>query len=220
MPQDTIAPEGIIHDMRNLMTVICINSTMLSQQLGSKQSPLAAQILEAAECLTSLLENLAPRTMEAHTDLPTCDLESTLRQGAMFLRKSHASVEFILPEDSMKFELRIDRDELLRCLMNLMINAAEAAMANTHSPPTVEISVKHFRHQLSIHVIDSGNGFPCEPRKAFEPYVSGHVNRSTHRGLGLHVVKTIVESNGGSLRVGRTSSRTDVSVEFPSEILA
>ena len=69
--------------------------------------------------------------------------------------------------------------------------------------------------RVRIAIVDSGSGIPKEVLPTiFEPFVSTKGEKGT--GLGLWIVKGIVESHGGRLRVRSTPGRgTIFLVDFP-----
>jgi signal transduction histidine kinase len=63
--------------------------------------------------------------------------------------------------------------------------------------------------QASIVVADTGSGIPEEIRKAmFEPFITTKGEKGT--GLGLWIVKGIVESHSGRIQVRSTLNRGTV----------
>ena len=54
------------------------------------------------------------------------------------------------------------------------------------------------REQLVIDIQDNGNGLPDQPARLFEPYVT---HRAKGTGLGLPIVKKIVEEHDGTLEL-------------------
>ncbi len=93
--------------------------------------------------------------------------------------------------------LRLDPDLLVQALLNLLANAAEAALANTARPPNVTLSGFAQGDGAAIHIADSGLGVLPEHREAiFRPFFT---SKPAGTGLGLGLAREIANSHGGSL---------------------
>jgi len=93
----------------------------------------------------------------------------------------------------------IDHDRLQRCLNNVVGNACQA-MAESE-PPGGELVVGSAAdgHRVVVTVCDNGPGMPAETlRRVFEPLFS---TRSFGVGLGLPIVKQIMEQHGGGVEI-------------------
>ncbi len=93
-------------------------------------------------------------------------------------------------------ELQGNKDALLGALANLCVNALQACAAG----PRIEIRVATTRHgMLSISVRDNGCGMDRATRAhIFDPFFS---TKTDGTGLGLAVVKAVVESHQGRIAV-------------------
>ena len=98
----------------------------------------------------------------------------------------------------------IDRDQMRRVLTNLLKNAAEAA-AGARLPCEVTLRTRLKENRILLEVCDRGPGMSAEAlRKIFQP------NFTTKRegsGLGLVMVKRIIEQHGGTIEVESTEGK-------------
>lgn len=99
-------------------------------------------------------------------------------------------------------QLRGNRDALLGALGNLCMNALDAAKQN----PVIRIKISlTLRGLLSITVKDNGCGIDGQTRKhLFDPFFSTKVDGT---GLGLAVVKSVIESHQGRIAVASKLGR-------------
>jgi signal transduction histidine kinase len=103
--------------------------------------------------------------------------------------------------------------EFSHVMMNLLSNAVDAAGPKGN----VQVGVKFSGEaKIIIDVCDSGSGPPAAlADRLFEPFVTG---KTQGIGLGLSVVKTIVEQYGGSINWYREADLTVFRIAFPDII--
>jgi nitrogen fixation/metabolism regulation signal transduction histidine kinase len=102
-------------------------------------------------------------------------------------------VSFVSEQPEMG--LKIDRNHLVQIVNNLIKNALEAIEGVQQAK--VEVRVKFAPSQLLIEVEDNGKGMSdAVLKRMFEPRFT---TKNSGMGLGLAVVKTLVEENGGSI---------------------
>ena len=92
-----------------------------------------------------------------------------------------------------------DAERLSQCLANLVENALKYSPA----PSAIELALNREADQVVFHVRDHGTGVPLADReRIFGRFVrgSGSADTSGH-GIGLAVVKTLMERMGGSVAV-------------------
>lgn len=115
--------------------------------------------------------------------------------------------------------IELDKRRIKQVFINLLGNAVK------FSPPGGEITVTadhdRGRERVIIAVADQGPGIPVDDReRVFEPFVT--LDRSLTRehngaGLGLTLVRRIVERHGGSVRVeGEVGGGSRFVVELPT----
>lgn len=93
-------------------------------------------------------------------------------------------------------QLRGNQDALLGAMINLIMNALNAS--NGVAEPLIEVIFgRHDERTLKIIVRDNGCGIPETIRhRIFEPFVT---TRPQGTGLGLAVVKSVIEKCGGEI---------------------
>ena len=112
----------------------------------------------------------------------------------------HASLYII--GDDIPAQLRGNKDALLGALANLCMNAMDAS--GHHAEIQIEIKLG-LRGMLSITVKDNGSGMETETRRhLFDPFFSTKIDGT---GLGLAVVKSVVESHQGRIAVASKPGR-------------
>ncbi|MEO0533863.1 MAG: HAMP domain-containing sensor histidine kinase [Cyanobacteria bacterium P01_A01_bin.123] len=98
-------------------------------------------------------------------------------------------------------KIRIDRHRLKQVLINLIDNALK--YSETNKP--IRVILSQPETEISLQVIDYGRGIPLGDQTAiFEPFYRVDEDRSRKTGgtgLGLPIVKRLVESMGGTVKV-------------------
>lgn len=101
----------------------------------------------------------------------------------------------------------IDMGRLERILDNIISNSLQY----TPTGGRISISVKAEKEMVSYEICDSGSGFSRKDMKsAFDKFYRGDEARSSqngHSGLGLYIVKQLVEQLGGGITIDHTESR-------------
>jgi signal transduction histidine kinase len=118
-------------------------------------------------------------------------------------------------EDNLP-RIRADREAIARSLLNLINNAVK------YSSDDKCLAVKVWKKNgsVSMEVIDHGIGIPrCEQGKIFEKFyrVSDPLVHNTKgSGLGLSLVRHVVEAHGGRVWVESTPGKgSKFSIELP-----
>jgi len=163
-------------------------------QLGHDEEALAF-IKEVAHADAALREVVTERIRDRHV-------------AALLLAKfavaAERGVELRLAEESLLAgELR-DPRALLTVLGNFIDNALDAARQGGGEAPFTEVGLHVLDDgQLLVRVVDSGPGIPAAEREQiFEPgYSTKPAGAAGARGVGLSLVKGLVERRGGSIRV-------------------
>ena len=93
--------------------------------------------------------------------------------------------------------LQGDSHELRRAATNLLANAIAASSGESE----VSVNIESARSEVRLVVSDRGYGVPPEERDGlFQRFGVGERRRGSGTGLGLYVVRLIVERHGGSVR--------------------
>ncbi len=117
-------------------------------------------------------------------------------------------VEVQPPADEAEPWVAGDADLLRRCIINLLTNAIKHTPAGGRITISTEVSGDH----CQLHVADTGSGIPPTLReRLFQPFAtSGEGGRLGGIGLGLLMVRTVVEKHGGSVSVDSEQGKGSV----------
>ena len=109
---------------------------------------------------------------------------------------------------------RFDRTQLIRVVTNLVKNSIHSVEQKQPEDPRIDVSVHKEKGNVIITVTDNGIGVPEENRAfIFEPQFT---TKSSGMGLGLGMVKNIVETYGGNIVLESATGKTSFKVTFPA----
>ena len=175
-------------------------SGMLDEQrLDSILDQISRQVQRGGENLDELRE-LTLRGNLARTALEVNPLvQAALQLLSNRLQRLHVNVEQHLATGLPG--ILGQKVELQQALVHLLVNAMEALSASQKQPRylCLETTCSSDRKQVQIAVGDNGTGIPSELREqVFEAWFS---NKPDALGLGLAVVRSIVENHNGRVSI-------------------
>ncbi len=146
-------------------------------------------------------EVLETETNESNADLRreavglTAYLQEQVTELQFSAREAHIELHFVPPKEDT--EIMIAPARFGHVLQNLMTNA----LKYTPTGGTVEVSAQVLPSEVQIRVRDTGLGIPEEDLPyLFDKYYrvqSAEHRKRTGSGIGLAIVKTIVDQHGG-----------------------
>jgi signal transduction histidine kinase len=188
---------GIAHEVRNPLNSIRITIQVLERRL--RKQDIAEEsfrmVLAEVDRLDGLLQSLlvfrSEESGRVHRQALRPVLERTLALVRPQVRDRGIAAELVAPED---IEACVDADRLHQAVMNLLLNAIDAAGDGGQ----VAIRVEKADSQAIISVRDSGPGLTAEQREhLFEAF---YTTKARGTGLGLAVTRTLLERMGGTVQ--------------------
>jgi signal transduction histidine kinase len=191
-------------------------------ELNTRQEEYVDGVLQASNHLMTLINDILDlATIEAGyfvLDTATMDVREALANllNAFQHRAadSNLTLEFDCPDDIGT--IVADEKRLRQAVYNLITNAVQ------HTPEGGKVSLSARREEvyLSIVVADTGAGIaPEDTERLFEKFERG--GRGAHdsgAGLGLPLVKNLIELHGGAILVdGRPGMGTRIEIHIPLE---
>lgn len=197
----------IAHDVRTPLTVITgYLEAFRDGDLQPSQEQFDTMFAQAQH-LGRLVEDLRTLSLADAGELPLFPQKLALkglleRIGSGFeqqMREKNLQLN-INVEPSLP-DLRVDPDRITQVLSNLVINA----LRHTPAGGQITLEARMQADRVILQVIDTGSGIPPEALPhIFERFY--RVGTSRHRthgesGLGLAIVRSIVEAHGGKIEV-------------------
>lgn len=144
------------------------------------------------------------------------DLIQLIKDSVFSQQFTHKKIKYTFDSKLKKCSVDCDATQINQVLTNLLKNAAESIESKAQHNSVgfegaINLKLSKFSQndsKVQISIIDNGLGFNSDMiDKAFEPYVT---TKSKGTGLGLPIVKKIVEDHGGKLKVKSTSKGAEV----------
>ena len=185
-PELDLSLQGVVHDLANVFETVSEAADLLAGD--EKWASLAAAIQRSVARGRRIVEGVR-ETACGSVELETV-LASAIDSTRDLLQLVHGPKVEFRTEVVAATWLKGVPVAWERVLVNLLLNAAQAGARN------VEISAS--LGEISIRDDGAGISEQVLPR-IFEPHVS---TRSAVHGLGLSIVRSIVERNGGTVSAG------------------
>jgi signal transduction histidine kinase len=215
----------VAHEVRNPLGVIfnCLGSLAKLVELDGDARRVYEIIREEADRLNRIVGDMLDYTRPSEPQLRPGALDRVLADALQSARASEKNRG--TPVDHIHTSLAVDAelppvpmDERLvhQAMVNLLSNALQSVPKGGHVRLSGQLATENGRRVARIEVADDGPGIPEElTARLFEPFFT---TKATGSGLGLAVVKRIVDGHRGEVGV-RTSpgQGTTFIVDLPLE---
>ena len=203
---------AVSHELKTPLTAIRMYAEMLRDGMvpsEEKRKSYLGSITAEAERLSRLIGNVLEFSRlerGAHgSGVPSADPLPLLHEAAALLRPHIEGAGFRL---ALELEpglpaVRFGRDALLQVLFNLVDNAVKYGRGAGEA--VIELSARAARAGVELRVRDHGPGVaPAQLSRILEPFYRGGdelTRRAAGSGIGLALVRGLVDEMGGSLAV-------------------
>lgn len=207
---------GVSHEIKNPLGIIRSTAELLGgmPDADATQKRLSGVITEESTRLNQIVTEFLDFARPQVPNLHASDLVEIIEKNLTFLEpeleKGGVTVSHNLEGRSL--DLVADHDQLYRVFQNLLINALQA-MSNGGK---IDIKVGEEKGGYLIEIQDTGCGItPENLKKLFNPFFT---TKDRGSGLGLSIVKKIVEGHKGLISIESRESRgTKVLVRLPKQ---
>ncbi|WP_103257026.1 sensor histidine kinase [Tabrizicola aquatica] len=197
----------IAHEIKNPLTPIQLSAERIKRKFRTQVrdhedlEQLTDVIVRQTNDLRRIVDEFSKFARMPEPDRRDCDLAELLRGAVLLQENGQPGVRFVksIPRDPLQME--IDATMIGQAFTNLIKNAGEAIEAQQEKAapgftPEIRITLEADDSAAVIRIMDNGTGLPLDRARLFEPYVT---TRAKGTGLGLPIVKKIIEEHGGTL---------------------
>ena len=191
----------LAHEIRNPLTPIQLSAERLAWKLQDKLGEQDAQILarstdtiiKQVAAMKEMVEAFRNYARAPALKLEKQDLNKIIEEVLLLYEAGACTFDAVF--SNIPAVMYADTTAMRQVLHNIFKNAAEAA--EEAAQPQVHIHTANADGQITLTVANNGKSFGKDMlANAFEPYVT---DKPTGTGLGLPVVKKIVEEHGGRI---------------------
>jgi two-component system sensor histidine kinase HydH len=176
---------------------------MLERELAATSSAhgAAAKITIGVRTLERLVSDILDFAQERPLQRHTCRMADLLPglDASIEPWARECQCEVVIDPQAGACLLSCDPERLGQALLNLLMNAVQAAGAGGHA----WLSARLRPDGAEIEICDSGPGIPRNDLdRIFNPFFT---TKAQGTGLGLAIVHQIIEAHGGTIRAGNRS---------------
>jgi len=193
----------LAHEIKNPLTPIQLSAERLAFKLSDRLDDSGREMLERAtttivnqvEAMKNLVNAFRDYARLPAPDLSPIDLNGLIRE-VLHLYES-AAVQIRTELASGLPLVQGDPTQIRQVIHNMLQNAQDALSARDDG--VITVATRRDGARVVLLFRDNGPGFPAEVlARAFEPYFT---TKSRGTGLGLAMVKKIVDEHGGDVRL-------------------
>jgi len=202
----------LAHEIKNPLTPIQLSAERLQHKLAGKLSPEQEEMMNRStgtiigqvQAMKQMVNDFRDFAKTPSPQLKPISI-NTLTQEILGLYEGSPIKTQLDPHSP---NIMGDPTQLRQIIHNLLQNAQDATLEGVHQSEPIEVKTELVSYgelngvpqsAVRLTISDSGSGFPAKIlARAFEPYVT---TKSKGTGLGLAVVKKIVDDHGAKIEV-------------------
>ncbi len=191
----------VAHEIKNPLTPMKLSVQQLLRAFDpndpngeEKLKKVASSIIEQIDALTKIANEFSNFAKMPSPNYEKINLVDLIKTVVSVFSSSLVDVSFTYTHENIK--INGDKDQLIRVFNNLIKNAIQA-IEESGKNGKVEICLSHGKNGVHISIKDNGIGIPDNKKeKIFVPYFT---TKSTGTGIGLAIVKQIIENHKGTV---------------------
>jgi len=194
--------QQVAHEIKNPLTPMKLRVQQLErtwkekpEEFNGRLHAFSESMIEQIDALARIANEFSHFAKMPKPNLALENLDTTL----------HSVIELFDNVQQVKITYRaqllhpalvlVDKDQLIRVLNNLLNNAIQAIPTGRNGE--IDVCLRVSEHHVIVRIQDNGVGITQENKQRI--FVPNFTTKSNGTGLGLAMVKTIVEQNQGSV---------------------
>ncbi|NNK84650.1 MAG: two-component sensor histidine kinase [Desulfobacterales bacterium] len=205
---------GISHEIRNPLGIIRSSAELLKKKVISidPANTIPDIIVEESGRLNNIITDFLNFAKPKRPDFAKCHVEEILEKNIKYLSSQTEEQGYSIKkthEDDLP-AVMADFDMLYQAFLNLLINSIQA-MPNGGN---ISIIISSIKKAVLVLIEDEGEGIPKDlSEKIWDPFFT---TKEKGTGLGLVIVKNIIEAHQGSIELEtRSNGGVRVKIKLP-----
>lgn len=205
---------GISHEIRNPLGIIKSSADLLKKKM-SKLDPsnnIPDIIIEETDRLNNIITDFLNFARPKELNLTTCHINDIIDKNLSFLAIQTKENKLVVKKtcDEGVPKMIADPDMLYQAFLNIFINAMQAMPKGGN----IFVKIKYKNNSIKVTVEDEGEGISDDlKKKIWDPFFT---TKEEGTGLGLGIVKNIIESHEGTIKLNnRSVAGAKATIELP-----
>ncbi len=193
----------ISHEIRNPLGIIRSSAELLKKKVAGfdPDNTIPDIVIEESSRLNNIITDFLKYARPRPPRLAPCRIEDVLEKNLSYLATQMAGKGYHVHKtiaDNLP-TLNADADMLYQAFLNVFINALQAMPDGGQ----IFLQVQGQPDKLEVIIADQGGGVPQEIlEKVWDPFFT---TKDKGTGLGLGIVKNIIDAHGGDILIENTS---------------
>lgn len=202
---------SIAHEIRNPMTSIKIYTSQMKNKIDNREFLMAASedIPEEIDRIDGLIEEFMEYTSPRKAVMENLNLYKKLMNSIKFVKFYIKNIKLNIDIDKTYY-IKFDNSQFKQVVLNILLNSKDAVREVEF--PIIDISAAETDEEIIITFKDNGYGMNKEDiQYIFEPF---YTTKKFGNGVGMFVVKQIVDENGGSITAESHGEQKGMSISL------
>jgi len=189
----------VAHEIKNPLTPMKLSVQQLerawndgTEDLGERMARFTKSMVHQIDSLSNIASEFSNFAQMPRAEREVFDLAELVKEHVILFNEGNIQVEL---EENNNYEIYADKAQIGRVLTNLFKNAFQAIPKDREAAVSVHLT-EEIEH-IKLIVQDNGSGIPAE--QIDQIFLPNFTTKTHGMGLGLAMVKTILEYSGGKI---------------------
>ena len=209
----------VAHEIKNPLTPMKLSVQHLKRSFDSNAENIEDQVtkvsntlIEQIDSLTRIADEFSNFAKMPATRKEKLDVREVAESSMNLFREAAVDLQLEAEADTRGVMIEADRDQLMRAFTNIIKNAIQSVPDEKEG--RIRVLIKRVEGKIQIQISDNGKGISEEEQRKI--FVPNFTTKSGGMGLGLAMVKNIVENSNGMVFFQSTLGEgTTFYIEFP-----